>query len=163
MAFLGRKAAAATFVAARPEDVDLEDAPINKDWIVSGQPVARAGLHSESAAQNTSTNIWECTAGSFWWTFYDEETVVILEGCVHVTTEDGSRRSLKAGDIAFFARNSKALWEIDDYVKKIAFCRHPASAQVLALRTVLGKLKRRALPYIWSGPVLGTIGAMLPI
>jgi uncharacterized cupin superfamily protein len=163
MAFLTRQPAARTFIAARPEDVELRDAPINPDWIVSGQPVARAGLHSESTAQNTSTNIWDCTAGSFWWTFYDEETVVILEGSVHVTTDREPRRTLKAGDIAFFARDSKALWEIDDYVRKIAFCRHPASAQVIALRRVLGAMKRRALPLAWSGPVLGTIGAMLPI
>jgi len=49
------------FVAARPEDVALDAAPIDPDWIVSGSPRARAGLHSESLDGRTSTNIWECS------------------------------------------------------------------------------------------------------
>lgn len=151
------------FIAARPEDVVLEDAPINPDWIVSGTPVARAGLHSPSVDGKASTNIWDCTAGSFWWTFYSEETVVILEGSVRVTTQSGASRLLKAGDIAYFAKDSKALWEIETYVRKIAFVRHPHSRQVQALRTMLGKMKRGTWPAVFSPQVLGTLGAMLPL
>ena len=141
----------------------LEDAPINPEWIVSGTPQARAGLHSPSTDGKASTNIWEFTAGSFWWTFYDEETVVILEGAVRVTSQNGAVRTLKAGDIAYFAKNTKALWEIDDYVRKIAFCRHPYSKQVLALRSILGKMKRHALPGRVSPKLLGALGALLPL
>lgn len=151
------------FVAARPEDVILEDAPINPDWIVSGAPVARAGLHSPSTDGKASTNIWECTAGSFWWTFYNEETVVILEGSVRVTPQNGPARLLKAGDIAYFARDTRALWEIDDYLRKIAFVRHPHSRQVRVLRSVLGMMKRKAGPAVLSPQLLGTLGAMLPL
>lgn len=151
------------FVAARPEDVTLTDAPIARDWIVSGTPRARAGLHSPSLDGRASTNIWDCTAGSFWWTFHDEETVVILEGSVWVTMETGQSRELKPGDIAYFALGTKALWEIDTYVRKIAFCRHAHSPQVLALRSMLGKLKRKAASAGILSPVLGTLGAILPI
>jgi uncharacterized cupin superfamily protein len=141
----------------------LEDAPINPDWIVSGNPLARAGLHSPSVDGKASTNIWECTAGSFWWTFYHEETVVIVEGSVRVTSQTGTVRLLKAGDIAYFARDTKAFWEIDSYVRKIAFVRHPYSKQVVALRSMLGKMKRGALPAVLSPKLLGVIGAMLPL
>lgn len=151
------------FIAARPDDVRLEAAPINPDWIVSGNPAARAGLHSESLDGRTSTNIWECSAGSFWWTFHDEETVVILEGSVRVTSETGNVRLLRAGDIAFFAVDSRALWEIDDRVRKIAFVRHPHSRQVAALRDMLGRMKRGANPLYFASPVLGALGAMLPL
>jgi uncharacterized cupin superfamily protein len=150
------------FIAARPEDVTLEDAPINPDWIVAGTPRARAGLHSESLDCKTSTNIWDCTAGSFWWTFHNEETVVVLEGSVRVTSQNGAMRILKTGDIAYFARNTKALWEIDTYVRKIAFVRHPHSKQVTMLRGMLRKMKGKAAPVVLSPGVLGTLGAILP-
>lgn len=151
------------FIAGRAEDVALQDAPINPDWIVAGTPVARAGLHSPSTDGKASTNIWECTAGSFWWTFYNEETVVILEGAVRVTSQTGTVRLLKAGDIAYFARDTRTLWEIDSYVRKIAFVRHPYSKQVMALRNMLGRMKRSAVPAALSPPILGALGAMLPL
>jgi hypothetical protein len=151
------------FVAARPDEVMLEDAPINPDWIVSGDPVARAGLHSESLDGRTSTHIWECSAGSFWWTFHDEETVFILEGAVRVTSETGDIRLLRAGDIAFFAGGSRALWDIEKHVRKIAFARHPHSQQVAALREMLGRMKCSANPFYLASPVLGALGAMLPL
>jgi uncharacterized cupin superfamily protein len=125
--------------------------------------VARAGLHSPSTDGKASTNIWECTAGSFWWTFYNEETVVIVEGAVRVTSQNGEIRLLKAGDIAYFARDSKAFWEIEDYVRKIAFVRHPYSKQVRALRSVLSMMKRAAMPGAVASPVLGTLCAMLTL
>lgn len=167
MSFAGTGAALKTedpqFIAGHAEDVALEYAPINPDWIVSGTPVARAGLHSPSVDGKSSTNIWECTAGAFWWTFYDEETVYILEGSVRVTTESGITRTLKPGDIAYFAERSKALWEIDDYVRKVAFCRRRYSPQVAALRSIVGRMKRGELPGIAKPSVLGALAAMLPL
>jgi uncharacterized cupin superfamily protein len=151
------------FVAAPPESVHLEDAPIEAGWIVSGSPVARSGLHSESRDGKASTSIWECSAGAFWWTFHNEETVVILEGEVRVTSQSGEKKLLKKGDIAYFSRDSKALWEIDRYVRKIAFVRHRHSRQVLALRRMLRLLKGGKAPALMSPPLLGALAAMLPL
>jgi uncharacterized cupin superfamily protein len=150
------------FIAGRPEDVTLQDAPINPDWIVSGTPHARAGLHSPSIDRKASTQIWDCTAGSFWWTFYDEETVVILEGSVKVTTPEGESRILRQGDIAYFAADTRALWEIDTYVRKIAFCRQ-STTPARMLRTMLGRMRRAATSRLASAPALGTIAAALPL
>ena len=151
-----------SFIAGRPEDVVLQDAPINPDWIVSGNPVARAGLHSPAVDGNAETKVWECSAGSFWWTFHDEETVVILQGAVRVTSAGGETRLLEQGSIAYFAEGSKALWEIDAYVKKIAFCRRPTDP-VKRLRAMLGKMRRAAFKEAVSVRVLGTIGIALPL
>lgn len=131
------------FIAARPEEVELADAPINPDWIVSGAPTARVGLHSPSIDGRASTHIWECTAGSFWWTFGDDETVVILEGEVRVTTPEGDCRTLGQGDIAYFAGGTRAFWEIKTYVRKIAFCRQMVTPARL-LRGMLGRMRRAA-------------------
>lgn len=127
---------APTFAAGRPDDVELADSPINPDWIVSGSPQARSGLFAQSRDGLTTTNIWECTAGAFNWTFHHEETVCILAGSVRVTTEDGATRTLMPGDMAFFAGGSTALWEIDDHLRKIAFCRDATPAAVRALRSM---------------------------
>ncbi|UVC10054.1 DUF861 domain-containing protein [Rhizobium sp. TH2] len=150
------------FIAGRPDDVTLVDAPINPEWIVEGNPRARAGLHSPSIDGNASTHIWECTAGTFWWTFHDEETVFILEGQVRVTTPSGQTRTLQPGDIAYFAEGTKALWDIDDYVKKVAFCRK-SSNPIKQLRAMLGRMRRVVVGEVVSVRVLGTIGVALPL
>jgi len=150
------------FIASRPEEVVLDDAPINPDWIVSGAPHARAGLHSPSIDGRASTHIWDCTAGSFWWTFGDDETVVILEGEVRVTTEQGESRTLRHGDIAYFAGGTRALWEVEGYVRKIAFCRQVITPARL-LRNMLGHLKRAASGQVTMVPALGTLAAVIPV
>lgn len=150
------------FIAGRPEDVTLAEAPINPDWIVSGAPRARAGLHSPSIDGRASTHIWDCTEGSFWWTFGDDETVVILEGEVRVTTEQGESRVLGQGDIAYFAGGTRALWEVETYVRKIAFCRQVITP-VRMLRAMLGHMRRAAGRQITAVPTLGALGVVVPI
>ena len=150
------------FITGRAEEIELVDAPINPEWIVDGDPVARAGLHSPSVDGNASTHIWECTAGTFWWTFHDEETVFILEGQVRVTAQNGEARTLKPGDIAYFAEGTRALWDIEDYVKKVAFCRKPTNP-VKQLRSMLGRMRRAVAGEVVSVKVLGAIGVALPL
>jgi len=150
------------FIVGRPDEVALLDAPINPDWIVKGDPRARAGLHSPSIDGNASTHIWECTAGAFWWTFHDEETVLILEGQVRVTTPSGEARTLQSGDIAYFAEGTKALWDIDNYVKKVAFCRR-TSNPVKQFRAMLGRVRRAVMGDTVSARIPGTAGRALPL
>ena len=50
---------------------------------------------------------------------------MILEGEVHITTEDGVERTLHAGDVAYFAGGTWATWRIDRYLRKVAFLRKP--------------------------------------
>lgn len=150
------------FIAGRPEEVTLVDAPINADWILSGAPQARAGLHSPSIDGRASTHIWDCTSGTFWWTFGDDETVVIIEGEVRVTTELGETRTLRQGDIAYFAGGTRALWDVETYVRKIAFCRQVITPARM-LRGILGHMKRAASGRISVAPALGTIASVIPV
>ena len=50
---------------------------------------------------------------------------MILEGEVHIITEDGVERTLHAGDVAYFAGGTWATWRIDRYLRKVAFLRKP--------------------------------------
>lgn len=113
------------FVAAASGAMAMQPAPIEPSWIISGAPIARKAEHSRSDDEAAVTAIWDCTAGEFRWYFGWDETVTILEGEVHVTAEDGTRRTLRAGDVAFFAGGTWATWRIDNYLKKVAVCRKP--------------------------------------
>jgi uncharacterized protein len=81
---------------------------------------------------------------------------------VRVTTPNGETRTLQPGEIAYFAEGTRALWDIDDYVKKVAFCRK-SSNPVKQLRAVLGRMRRAVVGEVVSVRVLGTIGVTLPL
>jgi uncharacterized cupin superfamily protein len=105
-------------------ELSLNPAPINRNWILEGNPIARNNILSRSADGAATTILWECTAGRFRW-FYDiDETVYVIEGCVLVKDAAGTRR-LNAGDTFYFPKGARAEWHVENYVRKIAFCRVP--------------------------------------
>jgi uncharacterized cupin superfamily protein len=130
------------FVGADIRALDLQPAPIEPSWIISGNPRARAASHSASADKCSATSLWDCTAGSFRWFFGWDETVVILEGSVHVTAEDGSEQVLRAGDVGYFRAGTWSTWRVDDYVRKIAFVRQPVPTPIALYYRVRNRLLR---------------------
>lgn len=131
-----------SFVAHASDNLVMKSSPINPDWVVNGNPQARTAEHSRGHDEASLTAIWDCTAGEFRWRFGWDETVMILEGEVHITTEEGVERVLRAGDVAFFAGGTWASWRVDDYVRKIAFLRKPFPAP-LAIAYRLRNMLRR--------------------
>jgi uncharacterized protein len=121
------------FVAHSSDHLPMKSTPINPDWIVDGNPQARTAEHSRGHDDASLTAIWDCTAGEFRWFFGWDETVMILEGEVHVTAEDGTERTLRVGDVAFFAGGTWANWRVDNYVRKVAFLRKPFPRPVAIL------------------------------
>jgi uncharacterized cupin superfamily protein len=120
----------------------LDPAPIFRDWILEGNPVARGKALSVSHDKAAFTWIWDCTAGRFNW-FYDiDETVYVIEGSVTVRDHHGATRTLVSGDIALFPAGSSAEWTVNEYVRKIAFLRRPPSPFVRLLQRVCNKLHR---------------------
>lgn len=129
-------------VAASSATMEMKSSPIDPAWVISGAPEARIAEHSHSADKAAMTALWDCTAGTFRWYFGWDETVMILEGEVRVTDENGAVRVLKAGDIAYFAGNTWATWQIDTYVRKIAFLRRPFPMPLALVMKVKGRLQR---------------------
>ncbi|MBF2717415.1 cupin domain-containing protein [Agrobacterium vitis] len=128
-------------VAANADHLSLQPAPINPDWVLEGDPQARLANHSQSPDEASSTAVWDCTAGSFRWYFGWDETVVIQEGEVHVTAQDGTERLLKTGDIAYFKGGTWATWRIETYVRKIAFLRKPFPEPIATLYRLRNALR----------------------
>lgn len=128
-------------VAGAIDSQPMRPAPIEPSWILEGTPTARFASHSQGGDDAAVTGVWDCTAGEFRWHFGWDETVLILEGEVLVTDEDGTERLLRAGDVAYFTAGSWYTWRIDRYLKKLAFCRKPFP-RPLALAYRLRKLLR---------------------
>jgi uncharacterized protein len=125
-----------------PVQHNLSPSPIAPDWILEGNPVARSRLLSKSTDGQAETLMWDCTAGRFTWHYGIDETVYVVEGSVLVTFSNGDTRRLKAGDSAFFPSGSHALWRVERYVRKIAFCRSPVSRKILFLMRCYQSLAR---------------------
>ena len=103
--------------------IDLAASPIDPGWIIDGNPFARNSILSRSEDQTACTIIWDCTAGRFHWYYNFDETVHIQEGSVIVDDGHGPARRLGPGDVAFFPAGSHAVWHVENYVRKVAFCR----------------------------------------
>jgi uncharacterized cupin superfamily protein len=126
-------------LVARSGQVDYKPAPINPEWVIAGDPQARSGDLIASPDGFGSTNFWDCTAGKFNWHYGWDETVLILGGEVRVTDSNGATSVLRAGDVAHFPAGSSFTWEVERYVRKIAFHRKPAPT----FRSFIGRYRRR--------------------
>ncbi len=120
----------------------LNPSPIYPEWVIEGNPIARNKVLSSSADGTASTLIWDCTAGRFNW-FYDvDETIYVIEGGVVIRDAGGAARRLSAGDTIFFPAGVRAEWHVEDYIRKIAFCRVPLPRPIVFARRGYRFLKR---------------------
>ncbi len=122
--------------------VDMQACPINPAWVIGGAPVARNCILSTSADGSATTLLWDCTAGAFHWRYDIDETVYILEGAVEIHDDAGTKRVIGPGDHVLFPAGSHAIWRVESYVRKVAFCRNPVPAPVMFVARVARKLKR---------------------
>ena len=122
---------------------DLRPAPIPREWIIGGEPQARAVDLAHSPDGTCTSAQWDCTAGTFHWYFGVEETVHILEGEVLVRDAGGREFRLRQGDVAVMAANAWMVWHVDDYVRKLAHCRYPVPRPFGRLLRLYQRLRNR--------------------
>ena len=108
----------------------LNPAPIPREWILEGQPVARNRHIASSTDGLGSTCMWDCTAGRFNWFYGVDETVYLLEGSITVVDRTGQVTHLTAGDTFFFPQGTQFEWTVPAYVRKIAFIHIPISRKL---------------------------------
>ncbi len=133
--------------------------PIQSDWILEGNPVARVELLSTSADGTASTYFWDCTAGRFNWYYSFDETLYVLEGAVTLKYPEGTVRRVIAGDTIFFPAGSRAEWTVDGYIRKLAFCRTPLPRPLVFARSIARRIKRLARGGTESGGATGSFPA----
>ncbi|MFH1007648.1 MAG: cupin domain-containing protein [Candidatus Latescibacterota bacterium] len=98
--------------------VALVDSPLAKDLILEGSPSPRIWVNAQSPDKKVTHGVWDCTAGRFNWEFTCDEFVMILDGEVTITPENGDAFTLRTGDLCYFPAGLKTLWQVDRYVKK---------------------------------------------
>lgn len=128
-------------IKMRAAEVTLNPSPIYPDWVLEGKPVARNQVLSRSADGTATTFLWDCTAGRFNWHYDVDETVYIIEGGVVVKDGSGTR-ILSVGDTIFFPAGARAEWYVENYVRKIAFCRTPLPRMLVLAKRGFRLLKR---------------------
>lgn len=124
----------------RPDAMPMRPSPIEPSWIHSGAPVTRSGDHSSARDDFAWTSVWDCTRGTFEWHFDMDETVYILEGRVRVTDANGDSHMLTKGAIGYFPAHSTWLWEVDHYVRKVAFLRREVPLGLRLATRVMSRL-----------------------
>lgn len=131
------------FAVADINQEEFVDAPIPADQILEGTPVTRSCDLHKSREGGVSMNLWDCTAGKFRWNFLNDELIQVLEGEVRITGDDGTVRVLRAGDTAHFPAGTSFVWEIPEYLKKLAIHRAastlPDRALLKATRAIAGR------------------------
>lgn len=123
-------------------DVELNLEPINLKSIISGNPVARSKVLARSRDWAFSMVVWDCTAGSFYWHYGQDEAIIVTSGEFYLLGEHGEERCISVGDYAFFPAGSDAKWRVDKYIRKVALLREPIWRPVGLTVKVCNKLLR---------------------
>ena len=108
----------------------LPDMPINPEWILKGNPVAKGTILIQSEDKKMSSGVWECSPGEFSWIFVWDEFARLSEGEVKIEEEGGKVHHLKARDLVHFAVGMKTRWQVIRTVRK-TFVLRTAEAFVL--------------------------------
>ena len=137
------------------DSVALAPLPIRKEWILEGNPEARAHVLSRSADGSASMLFWDCTAGRFNWIYTFDESVYFLEGEASIKDQYGNTRRVKAGDTVFFPEGSSAEWTVEKYIRKVAFMRATVPTPVAFGVRAFRKLKRMVSGSQEGAPMFG--------
>jgi uncharacterized cupin superfamily protein len=112
---------------------EMVDCPIRPDWIEEGTPKARARGGVRASDGSVETGEWDCTAGTFVWTYYEDEIIRIVEGEILLEI-DGQFQSFGPNATVFFPMGASVRWKVPKYVRKVFFQRRPGRI-VEVLRT----------------------------
>ena len=129
-------------VISRTAQLVWREAPIPAAWVVSGLPRARCADLSHSPNGMAFTATWDCSASSSRWRNDVDEIVHILEGEVVVSDATGASWTLRPGDVALFRAATVFHWEVQHYVRKIAFMRHAAPPLLGRVMVFTGRARR---------------------
>lgn len=112
-------------MSSMPTMIDLQGpAPEPQQWrpaadrLVSGDPLQRAWNYYSSADGRFHAGIWECAVGKWRVIFTENEYCQLLAGEILVTTEDGSERLWRAGDVFVSPAGFTGWWDVRTPARK---------------------------------------------
>jgi uncharacterized cupin superfamily protein len=145
---------------------ELKSSPINPDWILEGQPKTRSTTFSRLTDGRTWVDMWDCTAGRFYWYYDFDETAHILEGEATITDAGGKVWQVKAGDVITFRQGTRAHWIVPNYIRKLAVMNKsldPSMRAVVRVRDRVRYLFKRAAQKIGITAQGGAVATVFDI
>ena len=148
----------ATAIVIGETSVNLKPAPIRRDWITEGDPVARNALLARSYDGTSCTLVWDCTPGKFTWHYDTDETIHVLEGSIVLDDGVAPARRLGPGDVVFFPAGAVVRWTVETHVRKLAFFRRPLPKPI----AIAARAARRVRNRLRGGPGVGFMPVVEP-
>ncbi|MDQ4092445.1 MAG: cupin domain-containing protein [Actinomycetota bacterium] len=92
-----------------------------KPFIVGGEAIGEVHrIRTEGSEGATlAVGLWRSEPQSFPYPFNSDETIHALEGELVVDLDSGQMVTLRAGDIASFAKDTKSMWIVTQPFKKL--------------------------------------------
>ena len=108
----------------------MEDLPFIK--VLSGEPKHCGRFDVGGFGMRTMVGVWECTPGSFEYTYPGDEICTLFAGIIRVKDEDGKSHEYTAGDTFYTRKGEVAVWEVVETIRKIFFIHDPDAEQLAA-------------------------------
>ena len=108
----------------------MENLPFIND--IKGNPLHSGRFDVGGFGMRTMVGVWECTPGSFEYTYPGDEICTLLAGRIRLTDEDGGSHEYTAGDTFYTRKGEVARWEVVETIRKIFFIHDPDSEQLAA-------------------------------
>ena len=89
--------------------------------ILSGDPRQSGRIDVSGEDDALFAGVWECTKGSFRFTYTFTELATILAGRIAVTDAEGARHELAVGDSFLVEQGETVTWEILEDMRKSYF------------------------------------------
>ncbi len=87
--------------------------------VLSGDPQHRGRHDFGDFESRLQVGVWECSPGSFEYTYPGDEICTLLAGRIRVTDADGVAHEFSAGDSFFTTRGETVTWEVLETVRKV--------------------------------------------
>lgn len=108
----------------------MADLPFIND--IKGNPVHSGRFDVGGFGKRTMVGVWECTPGTFEYTYPGDEICTLLAGKIRLKDEDGNMHEYTAGDTFYTRKGEVAEWEVVETIRKIFFIHDPDSAELAA-------------------------------
>ena len=103
-------------VLVKVAKLKLDRWEVPPDQVLAGRPQAFGKLLDGDG--RCETGVWECTPGSFSWTYDTHQSLCVVSGSAVVRV---GKRSLKLepGSAAFFRAGTQAVWTVKKTLRKL--------------------------------------------
>ena len=104
-------------------ELEPEPQPITPGWVLGGTPKSKTQSLARSHDWTSNMVIWECSAGTFNWSYSQDEALVVVSGEAFIRSGKDAERRLGPGDFGFFPAGTSCTWRVPHCVRKVAIVR----------------------------------------